>query len=62
MTHTALPTLKEVEKEYILYVVGEYRNYEKAAHILNVSKSTLWRRLKEYGVDLSGTWSLRNKL
>ena len=33
----------------VLKAVGG--NQKKAAQVLGVSKSTLWRKLKEYGVD-----------
>ncbi len=45
-------TLAELERQHILAVLKrEGGNQKKTASILDVSKSTLWRKLKEYGVD-----------
>lgn len=45
-------TLREVEKSYILHVL-EKNNWhqKKSCEILGISKTTLYRRLKEYGVS-----------
>jgi len=44
------PTLAELEKRYILKLLETHdNNREKTATILGVNKSTLWRKLKEYG-------------
>ncbi|NOY78654.1 MAG: sigma-54-dependent Fis family transcriptional regulator [Calditrichaeota bacterium] len=45
-------SLEEVERCYILHVL-EKNNWhqKKACHILGISKTTLYRRLKEYGVS-----------
>lgn len=43
------PTLAELEKRYILKLLSENNdNREKTASILDINKSTLWRKLKEY--------------
>ncbi len=45
-------TLGEIEKFYILHILEKNNWYQKkACQILGVSKSTLYRRLKEYGVS-----------
>jgi transcriptional regulator with PAS, ATPase and Fis domain len=47
--------LKDVEKRHIqhaLTVLG--RNYTEAAHKLGISRSTLWRKIKEYGLEPAG--------
>jgi two-component system, NtrC family, response regulator PilR len=46
-----IPTLAEVEKELILRALSVYKNdKEAAAHALGLSRRTIYRRLKEYGV------------
>lgn len=45
-------SLAELEKLHILAVLKAVAgNQKKAAAILEISKSTLWRKLKEYGID-----------
>ena len=54
-------TLEEVEKQYILNALERNSwNYKRVSKMLGISRSTLWRRLKEYGIDLTGTWKERN--
>lgn len=44
-----LPTLAELEKRYIFKLLdANNNNREKTAAILDINKSTLWRKLKEY--------------
>jgi DNA-binding NtrC family response regulator len=44
------PTLAELEKRYILKILAaNQENREQTATILGINKSTLWRKLKEYG-------------
>jgi DNA-binding NtrC family response regulator len=47
-----LPTLAEVERRYVIKIL-EKTGYNKrlAAQVLGVPRTTLWRKLKEYGVD-----------
>lgn len=46
--------LADIEKMHILAVLKNCDgNQRKSARILNISKSTLWRKLKEYGIDSS---------
>ena len=47
-----LPTLSEIERRYILKVLQK-TDYNKgmAAQILNVPRTTLWRKLKTYGLE-----------
>lgn len=46
-----LPTLAEVEKDLILRALGMYKNdKEHAAKALGLSRRTIYRRLKEYGL------------
>ncbi|PYM18553.1 MAG: two-component system response regulator [Candidatus Rokuibacteriota bacterium] len=50
-TSSTIPTLAEVERELILRALGAYRNdKEAAARALGLSRRTIYRRLKEYGV------------
>jgi DNA-binding NtrC family response regulator len=50
-----LVPLADIEKRHILAVLKNCNgNQRKSARILNISKSTLWRKLKEYGIDSSG--------
>ncbi|MCO5171519.1 MAG: sigma-54 dependent transcriptional regulator [Planctomycetes bacterium] len=45
-------TLAELERLHILAVLKrEGGNQKRAAAVLDISKSTLWRKLKEYGID-----------
>jgi len=45
-------SLAELERLHVLAVLKAVGgNQKKAAQVLGVSKSTLWRKLKEYGVD-----------
>ena len=45
-------TLSELERLHILAVLKrEGGNQKRAAGVLDISKSTLWRKLKEYGID-----------
>jgi two-component system, NtrC family, response regulator HydG len=45
-------TLAELERLHILAVLKrESGNQKRAASVLDISKSTLWRKLKEYGID-----------
>jgi DNA-binding NtrC family response regulator len=49
-----VPTLAELEKQHILTVVSTTGgNKTRAAQLLGISRVSLWRRLKEYG--LAGT-------
>jgi transcriptional regulator with PAS, ATPase and Fis domain len=46
-----LPTLAEVEKELILRALSMYKNdKEQSARALGLSRRTIYRRLKEYGL------------
>jgi two-component system, NtrC family, response regulator PilR len=46
-----IPTLAEVEKELILRALGLFKNdKEAAARALGLSRRTIYRRLKEYGI------------
>jgi DNA-binding NtrC family response regulator len=43
------PTLKDVERQYILETVSAcHENYDEAARILGIGRTTLWRKLKIY--------------
>lgn len=47
----SIPTLAEVEKELILKALTVHKNdKEAAAHALGLSRRTIYRRLKEYGL------------
>src|SRR5262245_13719704 len=48
---TTVPTLAEVERELILKALAVYKDdKETAARALGISRRTIYRRLKEYGV------------
>jgi len=41
-----------MEQETILLMMQMYRgNVSRMAHVLNISRTTLWRKLKEFGID-----------
>ena len=45
-------TLEELEKDYILRVLDRYSwNQKKASETLGISTTTLWRKLKSYGIE-----------
>jgi transcriptional regulator with PAS, ATPase and Fis domain len=43
-------SLEETEKEHILALLGREKNLEKVAEILGITKATLWRKRKQYGL------------
>lgn len=46
-----LSTLDELEKEYIIYLLNLVgNNLKKTAKILNISRTTLYNKLKKYGI------------
>jgi len=42
-------SLEELEKEYILFLLEKYKNKAKVARILNISRKSLYNKLKRYG-------------
>lgn len=45
-------TLEELEKDYILKTLEQHSwNQKKASDILGISTTTLWRKLKSYGIE-----------
>jgi transcriptional activator for dhaKLM operon len=45
-------SLHEMERETILLLVQMHRgNVSRVAHVLDISRTTLWRKLKDYGID-----------
>jgi DNA-binding NtrC family response regulator len=45
-------TLEELEKHYILKTLEKHNwNQKKVSEVLNVSTTTLWRKLKTYGIE-----------
>jgi DNA-binding NtrC family response regulator len=45
-----MPTLNDVEKNYILEVLKNHSNPKEACQILGISLTTLWRKRKEYKI------------
>lgn len=45
-----MPTLDEIEKNYIIEVMKTHSNPKDAAQILGISLTTLWRKRKEYKI------------
>ena len=43
-------SLEEIEKEHILALLDKENNLERAAEILGITKATLWRKRKQYGL------------
>ncbi|HKJ71327.1 MAG TPA: sigma-54 dependent transcriptional regulator [Gammaproteobacteria bacterium] len=53
-------SLEEVERAHILRVLEEVGGHrERAAEILGINKTTLWRKLKHYGEEGAGSASAR---
>ncbi|KAA3609334.1 MAG: AAA family ATPase [Calditrichaeota bacterium] len=51
-TEPELHTLKDAEKQHIMKILDLYNwNYEEASKALAIGRTTLWRKLREYGVD-----------
>ncbi len=48
--NSLMPTLEEVEKDYIKSVLKSHPNPKDAANILGISITTLWRKRKEYKI------------
>jgi DNA-binding NtrC family response regulator len=45
-------TLEQLEKDYILSSLEKYNwNQKKASELLGISTTTLWRKLKSYGIE-----------
>jgi transcriptional regulator of acetoin/glycerol metabolism len=45
-------SLSEMERETILLMLQMHRgNVSRMAHVLDISRTTLWRKLKDYGID-----------
>ena len=44
------PTLDELERRYIQILVGRHREKQRIAEILGVDRTTLYRKLKRYGL------------
>jgi DNA-binding NtrC family response regulator len=43
-------SLEEIEKDHILAVLQKETNFERAAELLGITKATLWRKRKQYGL------------
>ncbi len=51
----AIVTLAEIEKNYIVHALALCAdNYSETAKKLGISRSTLWRKIKEYDIKISG--------
>ena len=45
------PSLKEIEKEYIRYVLDQVAGQQtRAAAILGISRKALWEKRRRYGI------------
>ena len=51
-------TLKELEKQYIINTLERNNwNYKRVAKMLDISRITLWRRLRKYDIPTKGYWN-----
>jgi len=51
-TGERIQTLEEVEEEHITRLLREYEgNYAEVAELLGIGRTTLWRKMKKYGLD-----------
>jgi DNA-binding NtrC family response regulator len=48
--NSLMPTLEDVEKNYIIEILKKHSNPKEAAQILGISLTTLWRKRKEYKI------------
>jgi DNA-binding NtrC family response regulator len=49
--HEKLASLADLEKDYIRYVLGAMKfNLKKAAGVLGISRTTLYNKMKRYGI------------
>ncbi|MCL5029165.1 MAG: sigma-54 dependent transcriptional regulator [Bacteroidetes bacterium] len=48
--NSLMPTLNDVEKNYIIEILKSHPNPKDAAQILGISLTTLWRKRKEYKI------------
>ena len=44
------PTLDELEHRYIQILIGRHKEKQRIAEILGVDRTTLYRKLKRYGL------------
>ncbi len=49
-TNALMPTLNDIEKNYIIEILKTHPNPKDAAQILGISLTTLWRKRKEYKI------------
>jgi DNA-binding NtrC family response regulator len=49
---TSVRTLREIERDYIQWVLSRTgRNKTRAARLLGIDRSSLWRHLKNHEID-----------
>jgi DNA-binding NtrC family response regulator len=52
-------TLEEIEREYILSILKHFNGHQiKAAEVLGIDRRTLYRKLRQYGVDVNNISNL----
>jgi len=58
---TGRPTLKELEKDYISFLLEENKyNIRETARLLDINRSTLYEKLREYGIPIKRRSGVRN--
>jgi len=59
---TTITSLKDSEKELITVAIAEAKDVATAARMLNISKPSMYRKLKTFGIESKKIWTAKDKL